>query len=162
MDLITALEGLVPELQRGLDQASSLEDLEGLRVDFLGRKGRLAQIMSLLPKLPPQERPAVGQTANSVKERCNALFDARKQALEAGREAAALARFDPSLPGRAPWRGSLHPTTLVMEEICGIFRGLGFDVASGPEVEIDHYNFESLNMPPEHPARDMQDTLYMR
>ncbi len=66
MDLITALEGLVPELQRGLDQASSLEDLEGLRVDFLGRKGRLAQIMSLLPKLPPQERPAVGQTANSV------------------------------------------------------------------------------------------------
>ena len=74
MDLITALEGLVPELERGLDQASSLEDLEGLRVDFLGRKGRLAQIMSRLPKLEPAERPAVGQAANSVKERCNALF----------------------------------------------------------------------------------------
>ena len=161
MDLITALEGLVPELERGLDQASSLEDLEGLRVDFLGRKGRLAQIMSRLPKLAPAERPAVGQTANSVKERCNALFEARKSALEAGREASALARFDPSLPGRAPWRGSLHPTTLVMEEICGIFKGLGFDVASGPEVEIDRYNFESLNMPAEHPARDMQDTLYI-
>ena len=161
MDLITALEGLVPELERGLDQASSLEDLEGLRVDFLGRKGRLAQIMSRLPKLEPAERPAVGQAANSVKERCNALFEARKSALEAGREAEALARFDPSLPGRAPWRGSLHPTTLVMEEICGIFKGLGFDVASGPEVEIDHYNFESLNMPAEHPARDMQDTLYI-
>ena len=161
MDLITALEGLVPELERGLDQASSLEDLEGLRVDFLGRKGRLAQIMSRLPKLAPAERPAVGQTANSVKERCNALFEARKSALEAGREASALARFDPSLPARAPWRGSLHPTTLVMEEICGIFKGLGFDVASGPEVEIDRYNFESLNMPAEHPARDMQDTLYI-
>ena len=161
MDLITALEGLVPELERGLDQASSVEDLEGLRVDFLGRKGRLAQIMSRLPKLEPAERPAVGQAANSVKERCNALFEARKSALEAGREAEALARFDPSLPGRAPWRGSLHPTTLVMEEICGIFKGLGFDVASGPEVEIDHYNFESLNMPAEHPARDMQDTLYI-
>ena len=103
----------------------------------------------------------MGQKANSVKERCNALFEQRKAALEAGREAAALKRFDPSIPGRAPWRGSLHPTTLVMEEICGVFKGLGFDVASGPEVEIDYYNFEALNMPPEHPARDMQDTLYI-
>lgn len=161
MDLITTLEGLVPELEKGLGQASSLEDLESLRVDFLGRKGRLAQIMSQLPQLPPQERPAVGQAANSVKERCNALFEAHKSALAAGQEAAALARFDASLPGRAPWRGSLHPTTLITEEICGIFKGLGFDVASGPEVEIDHYNFEALNMPPEHPARDMQDTLYI-
>lgn len=161
MDLITTLEGLVPELEKGLDQASSLEELENLRVDFLGRKGRLAQVMGRLPQLPPQERPAVGQAANSVKERCNALFDARKHVLEAGREAAALARFDASLPGRAPWQGSLHPTTLITEEICDIFKRLGFDVASGPEVEIDHYNFEALNMPPEHPARDMQDTLYI-
>ena len=161
MDLITTLEGLVPELEKGLDRASSLEELENLRVDFLGRKGRIAQIMAQLPQLAPQDRPAVGQAANRVKESCNALFDARKAALEAGREAAALARFDASLPGRAPWRGSLHPTTLITEEICGIFKGLGFDVASGPEVEIDRYNFEALNMPPEHPARDMQDTLYI-
>lgn len=130
-------------------------------MDVLGRKGRIAQIMSQLPGLAPESRPAVGQKANSVKERCNALFEQRKAALEAGREAAALKRFDPSIPGRAPWRGSLHPTTLVMEEICGVFKGLGFDVASGPEVEIDYYNFEALNMPPEHPARDMQDTLYI-
>ena len=161
MDLITTLEGLVPELEKGLDRASSLEELENLRVDFLGRKGRIAQIMAQLPQLAPQDRPAVGQAANRVKESCNALFDARKAALEAGREAAALARFDASLPGRTPWRGSLHPTTLITEEICGIFKGLGFDVASGPEVEIDRYNFEALNMPPEHPARDMQDTLYI-
>ena len=161
MDLISALEGLVPELEKGLDQASSLEGLEALRVDFLGRKGRIAQIMSQLPKLEPEQRPAVGQTANSVKERCNDLFDARKQALEAGREAEALKRFDPSIPGRAPWSGTLHPTTLVMEEICEIFKGLGFEIVSGPEVEIDYYNFEALNMPPEHPARDMQDTLYI-
>lgn len=79
MDLITALEGLAPELERGLDQASSLEDLEGLRVDFLGRKGRLAQIMGRLPQLAPEQRPAVGQAANTVKERCNALFEARKK-----------------------------------------------------------------------------------
>ena len=161
MDLISALESLVPELEKGLGQASSLDALEALRVDVLGRKGRIAQIMAQLPSLAPAERPAVGQTANSVKERCNALFEARKTALEAGREAEALRRFDPSVPGRAPWRGSLHPTTLVTEEICQIFQGLGFDVASGPEVEIDYYNFEALNMPPEHPARDMQDTLYV-
>ncbi len=161
MDLISALEGLVPELEAGLAQAADLDALEALRVDVLGRKGRIAQIMSQLPGLAPESRPAVGQKANSVKERCNALFEQRKAALEAGREAAALKRFDPSIPGRAPWRGSLHPTTLVMEEICGVFKGLGFDVASGPEVEIDYYNFEALNMPPEHPARDMQDTLYI-
>ena len=161
MDLISALESLVPELEKGLGQASSLDALEALRVDVLGRKGRIAQIMAQLPSLAPAERPAVGQTANSVKERCNALFEARKAALEAGREAEALRRFDPSVPGRAPWRGSLHPTTLVTEEICQIFQGLGFDVASGPEAEIDYYNFEALNMPPEHPARDMQDTLYV-
>ncbi|MBO5491600.1 MAG: phenylalanine--tRNA ligase subunit alpha, partial [Desulfovibrio sp.] len=161
MDLIAALESLVPELEKGLDQASSLEALEALRVDMLGRKGRIARIMSELPSLAPAQRPAVGQKANSVKERCNALFDARKAALEAEREAAALRRFDPTVPGRAPWRGSLHPDTLVMEDICRVFQGLGFDVASGPEVEIDHYNFEALNMPPEHPARDMQDTLYI-
>ena len=161
MDLISALESLVPELEKGLGQASSLDALEALRVDVLGRKGRIAQIMAQLPSLAPAERPAVGQTANSVKERCNALFETRKAALEAGREAEALRRFDPSVPGRAPWRGSLHPTTLVTEEICQIFQGLGFDVASGPEVEIDYYNFEALNMPPEHPARDMQDTLYV-
>ena len=122
MDLMTVLESLVTDLEAGLDRASSLDELEGLRVDFLGRKGKLAQAMSSMAKLPPAERPAVGQKANSVKERL---------------------------------------TALVMEEICGIFSKLGFDIASGPEVENDFYNFESLNMPPEHPARDMQDTLYI-
>ncbi|MCR5562037.1 MAG: phenylalanine--tRNA ligase subunit alpha [Desulfovibrio sp.] len=163
MDLINALEGLASELRKELDQASlfSQEKLEELRVDFLGRKGRLAQIMSKLSSLSPEERPAVGQKANTVKQECSRLFDACKQAIEARREAAAVAGFDPSLPGRTPWQGSLHPDTLVMEEVCGIFRGLGFDIAQGPEVEIDHYNFEALNMPPEHPARDMQDTLYV-
>ena len=161
MDLISALESLEPELEKGLDQASSLDELEQLRIEFLGRKGRLAQIMSQLPELAAEERPAFGQKANVIKERANACFEKRRDELLAAREAAALARFDASMPGRKPNKGSLHPDTLIMEEICGIFGKLGFDIAQGPEVEIDHYNFEALNMPPEHPARDMQDTLYI-
>jgi phenylalanyl-tRNA synthetase alpha chain len=85
----------------------------------------------------------------------------RKAELEALERAERLSGFDASLPGRLPWQGSRHPTTLVVEEICGIFQGLGYEVASGPEVETDYYNFEALNMPSEHPARDMQDTLYI-
>lgn len=161
MDLLTDLQSLVPELESGLSRASLLSELEELRVAFLGRKGQLAQIMARLPALEASERPAVGQRANEVKIALNALFDSHKSRLEAAQEAAALARFDASLPGRAPWQGSLHPTTLVMEEICGIFQGLGYEIVSGPEVENDYYNFEALNMPPEHPARDMQDTLYI-
>lgn len=161
MNLCNELESLVPDLEKGLGQASSLSALEELRVAFLGRKGRLAQIMSYLPDLSPQERPAVGQKANEIKSALGDRFEARKAALETASEAAALARFDATVPGRAPWRGSLHPTTLVMEEIYGIFQTLGYDVVSGPEVECDYYNFEALNMPPEHPARDMQDTLYV-
>ncbi len=161
MDLLSVLQRLAPELEKGLGQVFSLADLEQLRVDFLGRKGRLAQLMSQLSGLSPEERPAVGQMANEIKTRLLALLDGHRADLEARQEAAALARFDASLPGRTPWSGSLHPTTLVQEEICAVFNSLGYEVVSGPEVENDYYNFEALNMPPEHPARDMQDTLYI-
>ncbi len=161
MDLLTELESLIPELQKSLDQASSLTALEDLRVDFLGRKGRVARIMSHLPELAPADRPQLGQTANTVKQRLTELVETRKAALEQAQEDAALARFDAGLPGRRFWRGSLHPVTLVMEEICSVFRKLGYDIVSGPEVETDFYNFEALNIPKEHPARDMQDTLFV-
>ena len=161
MDLLTELESLIPELEKGLDQASWLQEMEALRVEFLGRKGRIARIMSRLPELEPAQRPLLGQTANRVKESLTAQFEAKKTALDNAEEAAALARFDAGLPGRLPWRGSLHPVTMVMEEICTIFKGLGYDIVSGPEVETDYYCFEALNIPPEHPARDMQDTLYV-
>lgn len=161
MDIVKDLESLEPELATGLAQAASLEALEELRVEFLGRKGRLARIMSRLPELEPTDRPAAGQTANRVKESCNALFEKRKKEIENAAEARKLAAFDPSLPGRDFWHGSLHPTTIITNEICDVFGKLGFDIASGPEVEIDRYNFEALNIPPDHPARDMQDTLYI-
>ena len=161
MDLISALESLVDELKEGLGQASLLDELEKLRVDFLGRKGRLAAIMASLPKLAPEDRPKAGQAANRVKAQLAALLDARVQAVKDAEARAALGRFDATVPGRQPWSGSLHPITLAMQEICEVFQGLGFDIASGPEVETDYYNFEALNLPPDHPARDMQDTLYI-
>jgi len=161
MNLTHELEGLVQELESGLDQASSLEALEELRVEFLGRKGKLAQIMQRLPELSPEERPAVGKTANTVKQQLTGLLEGRTTALAQAAEDARLSTFDPTLPGRQPWQGSLHPVTLVMTEICDIFKGLGYDIVTGPEVENDFYNFEALNMPSEHPARDMQDTLYV-
>lgn len=161
MTLIAALESLAPELERGLGQALSVSELEELRVEFLGRKGRLAKIMARLPELTPEERSALGKTANTVKEQLTGLFTARKAEFDQAGEAALLARFDATLPGALPWRGSLHPITLVMEEICQVFQGLGYDIVDGFEVETDFHNFEALNLPKEHPARDMQDTLYI-
>ena len=161
MNLIAALESLVPELEKGLDHASDVSELEELRVDFLGRKGRLAQIMSKLPTLDPAERPAVGQKANEVKERLNTLFAAKKDLLDKSLEDAKLSRFDATLPGRLPWQGSLHPITQVIGEICDVLQGIGYDVIDGYEIETDFNNFEALNLPPEHPARDMQDTFYV-
>lgn len=161
MNLIAELERLAPSLESGLTQASSLSDVDDLHIAFLGRKGTLAQLMSRLPELSPEERPAFGKAANAVKERLTALVDERKAVLASAKEAAGLARFDPTLPGRRPWRGSLHPTTLVLEEICRAFNNIGFATVTGPEVETDFHNFEALNFPHDHPARDMQDTLFV-
>ena len=161
MNLIAELERLAPALETGLAQTSDLSQVEELHIAYLGRKGALAQLMSRLPELDAAERPAFGKTANAVKERLTALLEDRKKALAATAEAEALSRFDPTLPGRSPWRGTLHPTTLVMEEICRVFNEIGFDTISGPEVETDFHNFEALNFPKDHPARDMQDTLFV-
>ncbi|MBN2140610.1 MAG: phenylalanine--tRNA ligase subunit alpha [Desulfovibrionaceae bacterium] len=158
---IEGLESLTRECEARKGQACSLRDLEDLRVEFLGRKGRLAGLMAELPGLDPADRPRAGQTANQVKAALGALIEARQQDLERAGDSERLAAFDPTLPGRRPPAGSLHPVTLVIDEICDVFIGLGFEVVSGPEVESDWYNFEALNMPPEHPARDMQDTLYV-
>jgi phenylalanyl-tRNA synthetase alpha chain len=161
MNLTAELEALVPSLESGLAGADSLPQVEELHTAFLGRKGSLAALMSRLPELPAEERPTFGKTANAVKERLSGLLEERKKSLAAAADEAALARFDPTMPGRAPWRGSLHPITLVMEDICRVFNNLGFETISGPEVETDFHNFEALNLPPDHPARDMQDTLYV-
>ena len=161
MNLIDQLNALVPAFEESLTKAQTLPQVEELQTAYLGRKGQLAGLMSRLPELTPQERPLFGKSANAVKERLQASMNERLATLSAAQEEAELARFDATLPGRAPWQGTLHPTTLVMEEICSVLTGLGFDIISGPEVETDFHCFEALNLPKDHPARDMQDTLYV-
>ncbi|MFP4516820.1 MAG: phenylalanine--tRNA ligase subunit alpha [Desulfovibrionales bacterium] len=148
-------------MQSSLDQVHQTEDLEEVRVKFLGRKGELARVMTTLGELDPADRPQVGKHANLVKQTLNERWEAREADLRRKMEQDKEASFDPTLPGRTPWSGSFHPITLVIDEICDIFTGLGFEIVTGPEVENDFFNFEALNLPPEHPARDMQDTLYV-
>nr|WP_319584551.1 phenylalanine--tRNA ligase subunit alpha [uncultured Pseudodesulfovibrio sp.] len=155
------LDSLAQDCASRKGQACSLKELEELRIEFLGRKGKLAQIMGMLGKLDNSDKPEGGKKANEVKQAITAQLDAWEAELQAAEAGQALSRFDPSMPGRKPWAGSLHPVTLVMDEIASILVGLGFEHAAGPEVENDWHNFEALNMPPDHPARDMQDTLYV-
>jgi len=151
-DAITALAGA--------DSSSALQDI---RVRFLGKKGAVTEIMKGMRELPAAERPLIGALINQLKDRLEGAFAEVAERL--GQEAlvARLAgeKIDVSLPGRPTFVGSKHPVTLVSEEISRIFVSLGFSVEQGPEIEQDFYNFEALNIPKDHPARDMQDTFYI-
>lgn len=138
-------------------------DLQQVRARFLGKKGELTALMKGMGSLPAEQRPLIGALANDVKDRLEMLFNARLEELRATELQRRLTaeRIDVTLPGRRLRRGSKHPITQVTEEIVGIFASLGFGVAEGPEVERDFYNFEALNIPRDHPARDMQDTFYV-
>lgn len=140
---------------------SDQDALAALKIKYLGRKGLLAQLMSQLGRLEAQERPQAGQAANRGKTEIAQLFAEQEKTLRAQEAEKEKASFDFSLPGRTPWQGTLHPITLVSNEICSAFNQLGFEVVTGPEIENDFYNFEALNIPKDHPARDMQDTLYI-
>jgi phenylalanyl-tRNA synthetase alpha chain len=129
-----------------------------LQVKYLGRKGELTHFLRSIPQLDAALRPTAGRRGNEVKQRLAAEFAARLAASAAQDPAAAI---DVSLPGRPQGGGSLHPITRIMREICDIFTGMGFDIVEGPEVEKDFYNFEALNIPKNHPARDMQDTFFI-
>jgi phenylalanyl-tRNA synthetase alpha chain len=146
-----------------LQKAATLEEVEAVRVEALGRKGKLAELSKALGKLPPEEKARFGKVLNSTKQDLEARIDGRKAALEA---VALDARLDTEwidltapAPGVRP--GSLHPVTQVQREIEELFISLGFTVQDGPEVETEHYNFDALNIPADHPARDMQDTFWL-
>ena len=159
-DLIEQLRLLESEGAAAIEQVSGADDLERLRLELLGRKGRLTGVLRGLGQLPPEERPVVGAEANRIKERLSARIDARQSELT--RSEGEAAREDLTLPGRARWKGGQHPVTIVVEEICEIFRDLGFARVRGPEVETVDYNFVKLNTPLDHPAVDMHDTFYLR
>jgi len=154
------LQSLRAEAEAALAAVTGPADLEGFRVEYLGRKGRFSGLMRLLGQASAEERPRLGKLANEVKAVVEGLFNARKEELEDALPAASPVG-DLTLPGRRCPAGGLHPVTQVMEEVCAIFVGLGFAVAEGPDVETDFYNFEALNIPPHHPARAMHDTFYV-
>jgi phenylalanyl-tRNA synthetase alpha chain len=160
VELIERLEALGEEGEAEIRGAEGADELERLRVSYLGRKGRVTELLRALGTLPPEERPAVGAAANRVKERLGGLLDQRASEL-AGPDAGGAASEDLTLPSRRRWRGALHPITLVVEEVCEIFRDLGFSRVYGQELETPEYNFTKLNTPLDHPAADAADTLYL-
>ena len=158
------MENSIDQIEKeGLAELSAAGDEDAVNeitVKYLGRKGVVTRFLRNISQLPPEERPTAGKKANQVKK---ALDEAARQAIDriAAQQDLSADQLDVSLPGRPLNRGTLHPVTRITNEICGIFSRLGFDVAEGPEIETDYYNFEALNIPKNHPARDMQDTFYI-
>lgn len=158
----TELQAIDKEFAEQLSAVSSSEELQQVRVAFLGKKGTLTSFLKRLGSLPPEERPAAGEAVNSLRDTMESRIAAKKSALEEGESAEEERRnlLDVTLPGRGrPW-GGFHPVAQVTRDVVEILAGLGFSVALGPEIEDDFHNFQALNIPPSHPARDMQDTFY--
>ncbi|HEV7705902.1 MAG TPA: phenylalanine--tRNA ligase subunit alpha, partial [Gemmatimonadaceae bacterium] len=159
-DLVAQLDAFRSATLAQLDAADSLDALETVRASSVGRtRGALNDFKTQLPTLPAADKPAFGARFNAVKVELEAAIDARLATLSAA--APAPIALDLSMPARRQWRGAKHPVTIVLEEIEEIFRDLGFTIATGPEAEHEWYNFGALNFPPDHPAMDMHDTLYL-
>ncbi|HEX8395494.1 MAG TPA: phenylalanine--tRNA ligase subunit alpha [Longimicrobium sp.] len=158
-ELIAQLQELQGQGTEAVATAGNADAVEALRIEYLGRKGRLTGILRRLGELGADERPRVGAEANRVKDALSALLDERAAAFAVPADTGP--RVDLTLPGRARWTGRVHPVTLVIDEICEIFRDLGFSRVAGPEMETQTYNFSKLNIPLDHPAADMHDSFYL-
>ena len=163
MDLLENLKKIEEEAELALAGADSLEKLEELRIVFLGKKGKITDVLKQMGKISPEERPVIGQEANKLKDRLNKLLGARKEELAdvVRKQRLEEERIDITLPGTEVSAGRTHPLRRVTREIEEIFIGLGFTIEEGPEIETDYNNFEALNVPKYHPARDLQDTFYI-
>lgn len=159
---MSELKALVQEAQSLIAAANDMQALEQVRVQFLGKKSRITELSKALGQMGEEERRARGAELNEVREAVTSVLNARRDAMASAALAQQLEseRVDVSLPGRGIELGGLHPVTRVMERIETFFTGVGFSVASGPEVEDDYHNFEALNIPAHHPARAMHDTFY--
>lgn len=149
---------LIKEAKAAVDAAGSKKDLEEVQVKFLGRKGEITSILRGLKDLPVELKKTVGAAANKARGEIEGLI---KGALEKFQTVSVDDTFDPTLPGKAQRLGAIHPINKVMGQIIQSFQRMGFGIAKGPDIESDYYNFEGLNFPPDHPARDMQDTFYV-
>lgn len=157
------LKELQQEALEAIQKATDLKELNEIRVSYLGKKGPITEVLKGMGKLSAEERPKMGALANEVRDIISANIEEKQQGLEAAAVEAQLASetIDVTLPGRPVQTGNHHPLTRIVEEIEDLFIGMGYTVAEGPEVEKDYYNFEALNLPKSHPARDAQDSFYI-
>lgn len=157
------IKQILEEVRAALESVNTVAELEALRVRFQGKKGSLTQLLRTMGQLAPEERPAFGALVNDARETIEELIELRKTALRRLELALRLKRetIDVTEPRPSPRTGTLHPVSLVLDDLVNIFTGMGFEVVEGPEVELDTYNFEMLNLPKNHPARDAQDTFYI-
>ncbi|MCD8328239.1 MAG: phenylalanine--tRNA ligase subunit alpha [Ruminococcus sp.] len=158
-----ALEKIEQSAKQALSAATDAKMLEEIRVKYLGKKGEITAILKQMGKLSPEERPKIGQLANKVRSDIEEAIAQAQGSIKAKMREQSLKNetVDVTLPGNKKSLGQLHPLNIVMSEIEDVFMGMGFDIVEGPEVETDHYCFEALNMPKDHPARDTQDTFYI-
>lgn len=157
------LQEIKTTVEKLLSEASDLNSLEEIRIKYLGKKGELTAVLKGMGTLSAEERPIIGALANEIRDFLGAEIDTKKAELEQKLQDEKLKDevLDVTMPGKSQEIGNLHPLTKVLNEFKDIFIGLGFEVAEGPEVEFDYYNFEALNIPKNHPARDTQDTFYI-
>ena len=161
-DTLASAQDLERAALMALDAASSESDLENWRVEYLGRRGEVSVRLRSVGSLPAEERREAGASLNRLKTRLTSAFDDTVQrATESERAVAPADAFDITLPGRRTNLGGLHPSEMMMREILGVFNDMGFQTVEGPIVELEKYNFDMLNVPPDHPARDLQDTLWI-
>lgn len=157
------LEKIEASAKEELSSCSEIKTLEALRIKYLGKKGELTAILKQMGGLTAEERPVIGQLANKVRADIEEALAEKLSSLKANQQQAKIAAesIDITLPGKHCGLGKLHPLSIVENEVKDIFMGMGFDIADGPEVDYDYYVFEALNLPPDHPARDTQDTFYI-
>lgn len=159
----TQLKNIKVEAEREIASAKTPKDIEGVRVKYLGKKGALTAILKQMGGLSSDERPIIGQLANEVRDFIGEKINASMKKIKKARldEQLSSEKIDVTLPGARKPLGHKHPLSIVLDEVKEIFVGMGFDIVDGPEIETDYYNFEALNMPKHHPARDTQDTFYI-
>lgn len=164
MDINEKLENIREAVKQAICEVHTLEELEQLRILFMGKKGELTTIMKSLRELTPEERPIIGAKVNEIRSRVMDILEEKQRALTDTQKATRMKNetLDVTMPGFIYPKGKLHPLTQTMMEIRDIFIGMGFEVKEGPEIEWSKYNFDMLNIPEDHPARDMQDSFYIQ